>query len=922
MARVQAGKHVKRGSKSCRGSLEGQGASGNDRTGAVQTKAGSGDMPSPIQNFDGIARICGCLPPDTDGDVGPNHYMQWVNLHFAIYTKTGTQVGVTQPGNALWAGNPNAPNCAVLNSGDPIVLYDQYAGRWFASQFAFANPNTGPFYQCVAVSTTNDPSGTWNGYEYLVSANKLNDYPKFGVWPTQNAYMGTINQFTVPGFGWGGVGILAFERDKMLAGQPAKMAYRDMFAEAPALWGGMLPADADGPTMPPANAPAPMIEVDDNQWDPPNFPVDRLDVWNATTNFASHAGGGHHGARGNPPRDVLRRDPLWRSLRASRSRAPPSGWTRSETASCSGLPTGTSVASRGSSSTTRSTSVPTAPAFAGTTCRRRAGTGASISRARTRLPTVSTAGWEAPPWTRTGTWRSASRPRTRPRPTTRPSSTWAGSRPIRRTSSRRSRRRFTPARARRPTAAGRWGDYSMIATDPVDDCTFWFTNEYIQTTGERGVEDQDRLLQVPELYRRSATTSASTTATTSASATSAATTSATTSAATAAELRRDGGLRGHREPSQLVHAEQQRSARADRLVPGQRHGLPRSRGPTDGLHRSQLQQHRQHRHDQQLAADAGRPDVQRPADVLLDANGRGLDLARPAAGACEHRRLEHERRNHRNERRRLHDASARHQRELPAVWLPGGVDAVHGHDVRCGRNADWALRSPLLRRGRGAAGHQLELHRHRHALCRSERATATSATTTATATSASATSAATTTTASATSTSTSATTATTATAATSASTTASAATSASATTTTSAATATTSGALPRATRHRLAAQRRQGADPQRPTAASAGCAAFAPGDRCAAASSLRARGPEQSGAAASRSTCWSAGASQAKPESKLNRPALSRPIEFSLSGCKNPRREGDQGRSFPACGPAQSGVRASNQPARREALDL
>ena len=85
--------------------------------------------------------------------------MQWVNLHFAIYTKTGTQVGVTQPGNALWAGNPNAPNCAANNNGDPVVLYDQYAGRWFASQFAFPNFPNGPFYQCVAVSTTNDPSG-------------------------------------------------------------------------------------------------------------------------------------------------------------------------------------------------------------------------------------------------------------------------------------------------------------------------------------------------------------------------------------------------------------------------------------------------------------------------------------------------------------------------------------------------------------------------------------------------------------------------------------------------------------------------------------------------------------------------------------------------------------------------------------------
>src|SRR5688572_29929638 len=160
MARVPAGKHADRGLREFSRLTEGMGASGGEPTGAVQTKAGSGDMPSPIQNFDGIARICGCLRPDTNGDVGPNHYMQWNNLHFAVYTKTGTQVGVTQPGNALWAGNPNAPNCAVLNSGDPIVLYDQYSNRWFASQFGFANVNTGPFYQCVAVSSSNDPSGT------------------------------------------------------------------------------------------------------------------------------------------------------------------------------------------------------------------------------------------------------------------------------------------------------------------------------------------------------------------------------------------------------------------------------------------------------------------------------------------------------------------------------------------------------------------------------------------------------------------------------------------------------------------------------------------------------------------------------------------------------------------------------------------
>ena len=165
MARVPAGSMSSAGCRSSPTRSREPEHPAGDRTAAVQTKAVARDMPSPIQNFDGIARICGCLPPDTDGDGGPNHYMQWVNVHFAIYTKTGTQVGVTQPGNALWAGNPNAPTCPTSNNGDPIVLYDQYAGRWFASQFVFPNFPNGPFYQCVAVSTSNDSSGTWNGYE-------------------------------------------------------------------------------------------------------------------------------------------------------------------------------------------------------------------------------------------------------------------------------------------------------------------------------------------------------------------------------------------------------------------------------------------------------------------------------------------------------------------------------------------------------------------------------------------------------------------------------------------------------------------------------------------------------------------------------------------------------------------------------------
>ena len=108
-------------------------------------------MPSPIQNFDGITNLCGCYPPDTNGDVGPNHYMEWVNVHYAIYSKTGTQIVAPTPGNTLFTGTSF---CGSHNNGDPIVLYDQFAGRWMASQFAFNSSSQGPFYQCIAVSDT------------------------------------------------------------------------------------------------------------------------------------------------------------------------------------------------------------------------------------------------------------------------------------------------------------------------------------------------------------------------------------------------------------------------------------------------------------------------------------------------------------------------------------------------------------------------------------------------------------------------------------------------------------------------------------------------------------------------------------------------------------------------------------------------
>ena len=96
----------------------------------VQRSAPKNRMPSPDLTFDGIANLCGCYPPDTEGDVGPNHYMEWVNAHYAVYTKTGTQVVPPTTGNTIFTGTPF---CGTHNNGDPIVLYDQFAQRWMVS---------------------------------------------------------------------------------------------------------------------------------------------------------------------------------------------------------------------------------------------------------------------------------------------------------------------------------------------------------------------------------------------------------------------------------------------------------------------------------------------------------------------------------------------------------------------------------------------------------------------------------------------------------------------------------------------------------------------------------------------------------------------------------------------------------------------
>lgn len=167
----------------------------------LQTEDGQINLQPLEQNFMGASNAeSGFLPPDPTGAVGPNHYVHSVNSIVKIFDKSGNlQVGPVSL--ATFLGIPS-------NNGDPIVMYDQLADRWVVSEFGSIN---GGDSLAIGVSTSNDPGGTYNVYQY--SFTNLPDYPKYSVW--HDAYYGTVNLggFTARGF--------AMERDVMLAGGPS-----------------------------------------------------------------------------------------------------------------------------------------------------------------------------------------------------------------------------------------------------------------------------------------------------------------------------------------------------------------------------------------------------------------------------------------------------------------------------------------------------------------------------------------------------------------------------------------------------------------------------------------------------------------------------------------------------------------------------
>ncbi|HXI03961.1 MAG TPA: hypothetical protein VNI57_12370 [Candidatus Saccharimonadales bacterium] len=437
---------------------------------ALQTQGPLLPAVTPLVSFEGMSNITGVLPPDATSDVGPNHIVETVNSTIEVYDKSGTSVSGPSNLSVLWTG-VSGP-CATSLDGDPVVLYDHLADRWLVSELALPNFPNGPFHECVAVSQTPDPTGSWYAYDFIYSSTLLNDYPKFGVWP--DGYYMTSNQIDCSSGScnvWAGGGVMVFERAAMLAGQPARIIYFDL-GPVDLTLGGMLPADLDGPP-PPAGTPNPYIQEDDDAW---GYSPDQLQIWECHVDWENTANSTftfdtalttaafdtnlcNYNLCIPQPGTSQRLDPLSDRL-----------MNRLQYRNFGGY-----------QSLVVSAAVDVGSDQAGVRWYelRDSGGGWSINQQGTWAPAgnnswMSSAAMNGAGDIALGYSVSTSTIYPSIRFTGRLSSDTLGQMTV-------SESQIVAGGGSQSHPAGRWGDYSSMSVDPMDDCTFWYTQEYLPT---------------------------------------------------------------------------------------------------------------------------------------------------------------------------------------------------------------------------------------------------------------------------------------------------------------------------------------------------------------------------------------------------------------------------------------------------------
>jgi hypothetical protein len=445
----------------------GPGSSPNQPDGAVQAPATTQVATTNGLNFAGVGKgdygfSVLYSPPDTNGAVGATQYVQWVNTYLAVFDKaTGAiAAGFPKAGNAVWSGFGGG--CETNNDGDPIVQYDKAANRWILTQFSVS---TTPYLQCVAVSTTSDATGSYNRYAFNYGSTQFNDYPKLGVWP--DAYYVTYNMFTSFFIG---PKVCAWDRAKMLAG----LAATQQCFQLSSAYGSILPGDLDGSTPPPAGAPNPMLSLGSNSLNLWRFHVDWTTPANTTlsgpvnlsvASFSRACNGSNCVPQPNTTQklDSLGDRLMYRlayrnfgdheslvvnhSVSVGGSAVSSVRWYELRNANGSTLASGTPVVYQQG----------TLDASDGT--HRWMGSIAMDASGDIAV------GYSASSATLNPSIRYTGRTATDPLGTMQAeSSIQAGS-------------------GSQLQNLSRWGDYSAMTVDPVNDCTFWFTSEYLKSNG-------------------------------------------------------------------------------------------------------------------------------------------------------------------------------------------------------------------------------------------------------------------------------------------------------------------------------------------------------------------------------------------------------------------------------------------------------
>jgi len=416
-------------------------------------------------NFDGIidSQGGGFVPPDTNASVGDTQVVETVNVAYAVWDKaTGTQVMAPKSIQTLYTSLGG--ECATGNLSDPVVNYDKAAGRWVISMIAFNN-SFSVNEACMAVSTTSDATGTYHVYAFSYGRT-LPDYPKVGVWP--DAYYVTTDSFPNGG-SFTGAETCAMDRTNMLAGNTAKSVCFQRTTTDFAL----MPADLDGATAPPSGAPNFQMDLaSSTKLNLYSFHVDFVTTSNSTftgptaltvaayTDACATTGACIKQPAPGELLDALGDRLMFRlayrnfgdheamvvnhSIKASGTGKAPSALRWYEVRNPSTTPV---IYQSGS--------------FGG---------GTSATSLWMGSIAMDKVGDIALGYSTTGS-------------TLKPSIKYTGRVPTDALGKMEAAATIVTGTGVQEASSNRWGDYSSMAIDPTDDCTFWYSQEYYKTTG-------------------------------------------------------------------------------------------------------------------------------------------------------------------------------------------------------------------------------------------------------------------------------------------------------------------------------------------------------------------------------------------------------------------------------------------------------